>query len=384
MGMSTHREGGTPRFALLIPTLAAVAIAALFSGSAGAVAVSTVSLHGGSGTLTSGGMIYSAAAGAIGVDVATSADTACVTLFDNGVRLASQTAAGGAATWHFDIAAPPVNGVRQIRATAFATGDCHGAWGSGWTSLIVDNAGPRIFSLVSPMPNAAGWNRTNVRVDERANDGGMAGVLAASLTPRLTLLTDETPGTTVAATAQDRLGNVGSGTVVVRIDKTVPTVWVNDVANGGTYVVGNVPAPTCGASDSLSGIASCNGALHGGLANGVGHFTYDVDAADHADNSASAHTGFDVVYRFTPSGVPSIVPVGKPAVFRFQLMRADGTVVQASSAPTLIGGTGTVQWNATSHRYVVSETVAGAHGDHATMGIRLDDGTSHTFVVTLG
>jgi hypothetical protein len=383
MMRTSTRTDGRIRFGLLLPTLAVAAIAALSSGSAGAVAVATVSLHGGSGTLSAGGVLYAAGGGAIGVDVATSSDTGCVALFQNGVRLATQTNAGGAAAWHFDVAAPAVNGVQQLRATAFATADCHGAWGSGWISLVADNAGPRIFSLVSPMPNAAGWNRTNVRVDERANDGGMVGVLAGSLTPRFTLLTNETPGTAVAATAQDRLGNLGNGSVVVRIDKTAPTVWVNDVANGGTYVLGELPAPSCGASDSLSGIAFCNGALHGGLANGAGHFTYDADAADRAGNSASAHSGFDVVYRFTPSGVPSIVPVGKPTVFRFQLMRNDGTVVQANSAPTLIGGTGTVQWNATSHRYVVSETVTGSHGAHATIGVRLDDGTSHTFVVTL-
>jgi hypothetical protein len=363
---------------------AVIAAVFVFPSLGPAAAVSSVSLSGGAGTLLVGGTLYAKAGGLVGVDVATTADSKCVRVFENGAPLSSQSNAAGMGAWHFDFAAPAANGVQQIRATAYETADCHGAWGSGVASFVADNSGPRITPVVMPAPNGFGWNNTGVRVVESANDGGMVGVDTHTLTPRLTLLGSETAGTVVTETGADLLGNASTSSAIVRIDKTAPHVWINGITDGSTYVLGNVPAASCGATDALSGIDFCNGSLHGGVASGVGAFTYLATAADHAGNSASTNAAYHVVYNFRWAGTnPISVRAGGTITFRVQLMKADGTVVQAASTPGLIGGTGSVVWNNTSHRYVITEKPTGSAGDHVTVGVSLDDDTTHTFLITL-
>ena len=164
------------------------------------------------------------------------------------------------------------------------------------------------------------------------------------------------------------------------LEKARLTVSVDGLSNGATYTLGGVPATGCNSSDALSGIDTCTGS--GG--SGVGAHTYTATAEDRAGNTASAHASYHVVYDFRWAGTnPTSVSAGGTITFRVQLLNAGGTVVQAGSAPTLIGGTGSVTWNASTHRYVVSEHVAGAAGAHTTVGVGLDDGTTHTFVVTV-
>ena len=362
--------------ALAVVAVPTIVIPAL----APAASVASLTLSGGAGTVTLGGALYAKGGAVVGADVVTSGDTGCVRLFVNGAPIGSQSNAGGGSAWHFDITTPNATGFQQVRATAYATSDCHGAWGSATTGFFADSSGPRISPLVTPTPNAYGWNNSAVTVTARTNDGGLVGVDANSVGPRLTRLSNETSGTPVDIAASDLLGNRSLTSLTIRIDKTPPSVSVDGISNGANYILGGVPAAGCHASDALSGIDSCDGNAPGG----VGTRTYTATAVDRAGNSSSAHVTYHVAYDFRWAGTnPASVRAGGTITFRLQLLDANGAVVQAGSAPTLVGGTGTVTWNATTHRYVVTETPAGSAGSHATVGVHLDDGTDHTFVIAL-
>jgi hypothetical protein len=208
----------------------------------------------------------------------------------------------------------------------------------------------------------------------------MVGVDPSSVGPVLTRYSNETAGIPVAIAASDLLGNRSQTSITVRIDKTPPTLSIDGVTAGANYTVGGVPAGGCNATDALSGVESCNGHAPGG----VGMRTYLATAMDRAGNITQGQVTYHVSYGFNWAGTnPTSVAAGGQITFRVQLSQADGTVIQAGAAPTILGGTGSVTWNATSHRYVVTMTPAGSAGSHATVGVSLDDGTTHTFVVTV-
>src|SRR4051812_532372 len=196
--MPKSRKNRWIRLARIAGVFAVIAIPAVVLPSlVSAASVASISLSGGAGTLTVGGTLYAKGGGAVGVDVTTSGDTQCVRLFENGAPVNSASNPSGSSSWHFDLVAPNSSGAQQMRATAFATSDCHGAWGSSTTSFIADNSGPRISPLVAPAPNAYGWNNASVSILGRANDGGMVGVAPNSIGPRLTRLSNETAGANV-------------------------------------------------------------------------------------------------------------------------------------------------------------------------------------------
>src|SRR4051794_2148258 len=301
---------------------------ALLPSFASSASVASLALSGGAGTIDVGGTLYAKSGGAIGVDIGASADSRCVRVFENGAPVGTQSNPSGSDSWHFDLLAPNATGVQQMRATAYATPDCHGAWGSSTASFIADNTGPRVSAFITPSPTAYGWNNSAVRVLGRVSDGGMVGVAPGSLTPRLTNLSAETSGAPVTISASDLLGNPGTSSVLIRIDKTAPSVSVGGLSNGATYTLGGVPSAGCNASDSLSGIDSCSGS---GGSGDVGAHSYTATAEDRAGNTASAHVSYHVAYDFHWAGAnPTSARVGSTITLRVQLLQADGTAVRAS------------------------------------------------------
>jgi hypothetical protein len=161
---------------------------------------------------------------------------------------------------------------------------------------------PGIAINVSPEPNAAGWNNSDVTVSFSSPD------LSATCTPSVTV-SEETlaSGQVVSGTCTDSAGDSSSNSVTIKLDKTAPTVEVTGVTEGGTYTTN--PTVTCSSSDALSGIATeAEPTIND---NGGGSFTATCTNTDRAGNST---TSLSVTYTVNTTPVDTTPPVITPNV----------------------------------------------------------------------
>lgn len=204
-------------------------------------------------------------------------------------------------------------------------------------TMRIDGGAPTISASYSPAANEWGWNNTDVTVTFTCEDD-MSGVMYCE--PEH-IFSDEGAGQGGGmarvvdwAWHDDRLGYGG-----INIDKTPPTVsLVGGPANGGTYYFGFVPAaPTCSASDALSGlVGSCSVS---GYSTAVGSHTVTASATDKAGNSASASATYAVLpwtlsgfqAPVEMNGVYNIVSGGSPVALKFEVF-AGATELSDTSA----------------------------------------------------
>ena len=161
-------------------------------------------------------------------------------------------------------------------------------------SFKIDKTKPTINAAATTAPNAAGWYNSNVTVHFTCSDA-LSGIPDGAC-PADQVLSAE--GAAVASTAQtvtDAAGNTSdpSNVVTVKIDKTAPTItWNGGPAHSGSYYFGFVPAaPTCTASDLLSGP---NGCTVTGYSAAVGSHTMTATAYDFAGNSKTEMRSYEV------------------------------------------------------------------------------------------
>jgi len=246
------------RRAGVLGALSILSLVGAAGSSAGASALS-LTLAGGDGTAVFEGRLYARAGAGISASVETTPDARCVVVFLNGSPVARETSDVARAAWTFALTGESGDGVRSVRATAFATPECEHTDGSATASFVLDNAAPVVHAKVEPPPNAAGWNdSSSVTVTWSAVDNGFSGVAVAP-SPRKVVVTDETPGRSLAASAVDRVGNVGQGDVVVRIDRTPPQVAASRTPPPNGFGWNNSPVRVgfrC--LDGLSGVAACS------------------------------------------------------------------------------------------------------------------------------
>jgi hypothetical protein len=251
-------------------------------------------------------------------------------------------------------------------------------------TVRIDLTAPTIGASRSPAANAAGWNNTPVTVNFSCADQAALSGLASC--PSATVIGNAGGGQSVTGTAVDNAGNTASTTVSgINIDLSGPNVAVNGAFNGGVYQLGAVPAVSCSASDSVSGLsAPCALVVTGGTANGVGAFTATASATDAAGNTSSASVTYRVIYRFDSFLQPindtahqvgvdtSIFKAGSTVPVKFQLKRANGTVVQSNVLPAWLNPV-----KGSSTAAAVDETV---YTDSATSGTTYRwDGSQYIF-----
>ncbi len=145
----------------------------------------------------------------------------------------------------------------------------------------VDLDRPTISATISPSPNAAGWNHANATVTFACADA-TSGIAHC---PPPVLVSSEGAGNVVSGTAIDNAGNTQTAAVVVKLDKTPPTIVGTLAPPPDAYGFSPPPAVVsfvC--ADQLSGMALCPPPVTVTAA-GLHHVT--GSAVDVAGNSAS-------------------------------------------------------------------------------------------------
>ncbi|GAA2143288.1 hypothetical protein GCM10009844_15600 [Nocardioides koreensis] len=291
--------------------------------------------------------------------------------------------------------------------------DTAGNVGTDSVTVKLDKTKPTITGAVtSGTKGDNGWYVGPVTVTFSCSDS-LSGVATC---PDPVVLSANGENNTATGTATDKAGNTATTTLGgVKIDQEKPTLTTGDVnVQGGTYTLGSVPTATCTASDSFSGLASCTVKVTGGNANGTGTFSYTATATDRAGNTSQVSGTFQVVYKFGGFLQPindtahqvgtstSIFKSGSTVPAKFQLAKADGTPVQATTAPVWLApvkgsstaapvdetvytasadsGT-TYRYDTTAQQYIYNWKT-GTGGNYWRIGVRLDDG--QTYYVNIG
>ena len=150
-------------------------------------------------------------------------------------------------------------------------------------TIVTASTPPTITASVSPAPNAASWNNSNVTVSFTCTAGSSP---IQNCSPPLAVST-EGANQVITGTATDTAGRSATTNVTVNLDKTPPTIApsASPAPNADGWNHADVTVSfVCG--DSLSGMGSCP-APATVSAEGAGQ-TISGTATDVAGNSASA------------------------------------------------------------------------------------------------
>jgi len=124
--------------------------------------------------------------------------------------------AGGSAS--FTIIA---DGTHEI--SYYATDNAGIAETAHTVSIKIDQTPPTITALVSPAPNATGWNTTDATVTFSCSDT-LSGTVSC---PSPVTVTTEGAGQVISGSVVDMAGNAATAAVVVNIDRTAPAVSIS-------------------------------------------------------------------------------------------------------------------------------------------------------------
>jgi len=176
------------------------------------------------------------------------------------------------------------------------------------TVTLLDTTPPVTTAAVSPQPNSAGWNNSNVTISLTSvdNPGGsgvlqitysasgaqtVASTVVAGASTSFAIITEGT--TTISFFGTDNAGNVESTkTLTVQLDKTPPST--NCGAPDGLWHANDVNI-ACTASDALSGLANAADASFS--------LNTNVPAGTEASNAATGtHSVCDVASNCATAG----------------------------------------------------------------------------------
>ena len=239
--------------------------------------------------------------------------------------------------------------------------EVRGGPGTGFTILIdaKDTVSPTIEGSANPLPNANGWNNSDVTVRFKCEDA-FSGI--ASCSDAVTV-SREGGRQEITGAATDNAGNTSRATVSVSLDKTMPGIIAtpSPSSNSNGWNNGNVTV-TFACSDGLSGIGTCPSAIN--ITNEGANQAGSGESIDRAGNSATASSRVSIDK--TAPGV-SIEPVLPATVFN-PLLSVTGAVSDALSgvsgvtcngAGATVSGTGfacTVNLTAGANTISVSAT----------------------------
>jgi sugar lactone lactonase YvrE len=205
--------------------------------------------------------------------------------------------------WGFDEDTPGVT----VTCTATSAG------GTSTQSVTMKrDATPPVltFGAATPLPNANGWNKTNVSVPFTHGDA-LSGIASASSTSPV-VISAEGAGVTGQVTVTDLAGNTATFTTEPRnIDKTPPVVSVVSPANGASFGFYQDVAADFSCTDVS--LLSCTAPVaNGALVNTrtAGARTFKVTGKDLVSFTASVTNSFTVASLFNFDGF--LAPASAP------------------------------------------------------------------------
>jgi len=277
-------------------------------------------------------------------------------------------------------------------------------------SVQIDETPPSITASQSPLPNGAGWNKSDVTVTFNCSD---ALSMVDSCTSPILINTDGA-NQVASGSATDRAGNSATATKSINLDKTAPVLAMPVLATSYTYNASLTL--TFGATDALSGLASSQATFNGNTIvsgtsvtlNHPGTNTFTLTATDVAGNTATKTATFSVLYNFTgfsppiPNDGSGVFKLGRTIPVKFQLLNAQGApvpsviaslTVQMASGGTPIGNPidATAPGNSdigNLFRYDGAQYIYNFDTKPLSVGtwliqVHLDDGTVHAVLIGL-
>lgn len=315
--------------------------------TADAASVTRATFSGGAGTFTDlNGTVYARAGAGLSLHVVVDSTTKCVKVTSTDGYNAFQSGAAGQTSYTFPVTGGTGDGAVGFTVAAHSNSNTNGCTGNSSTlaaSYTRDNTGPVVTGTASPTPQA-GWNKSNVTVTWSATDTGSG--VASGPTPGSASVNQNTnvAGQVLGSTATDRLGNLGSGSIVVKLDKVAPSITAHETPAANAAGWNNTDVMVSyECSDSLSGIATCPAAT-----TLTSSGTASAQASDIAGNTATASRTVKID-KAAPqlSGIPATAPDGTNGWYTHDV-RIDWQADDALSGlagglpvPSMITGEGT-------------------------------------------
>jgi RHS repeat-associated protein len=133
--------------------------------------------------------------------------------------------------------------------------DTSGATAVASVKVSIDKTAPTITAAVTPLPNAKGWNNSNVTVTFTCADVA-SGI---DVCPSPVTVSSEGAGQVITGAATDRAGNSASTSVTINVDKSLPSIKALPAPspNAAGWNNSNVTV-TFACTDPISGIAVCS------------------------------------------------------------------------------------------------------------------------------
>jgi hypothetical protein len=275
------------------------------------------------------------------------------------------------------------------------------------TYTVVDTTAPGI-TVTTPAPGAVYGLGEQIPADYACDDepgGSGVATCTGTVADGAGVDTSSVGETSFTVEATDNAGNSASKSVTYTVvDQAPPAIDLTAPADGAVYSLGQqvAAAYSCDDQPGGSGVASCEGTVANGApidTSSFGEHSFEVNAADHAGNTASRTVTYSVAYDFDGFLSPVLnMPnvnrwkAGLPVPIRFSLNGFRGPRPEADGYPrsTRCGGGDTeliaraakkrpaFEYNRHADRYVMLwKTEREWAGDCREFVLRLDDGSVH-------